>query len=321
MVSRNSFSKIWLLIFAIVTALCYGLFGCAKAPEEEESLGENQYYVYYLSSDGLSLETEVYQASNKSSSTIQMIDELLEAMKNPVNREHRCAIPEGVSRINRRIDSEILTVYFSDSYKKVPAEDEVMFRAAYVLTMTQIQGINNIYFYVNEAPFIDALGNPVGIMQASDFVEDIGSGTFRTWVDLSLYYGSADGTGLTAESITIGYGKKASVERAILEQLIAGPVVEGNLRTVPENLVVLSVSTKEGTCYVNFNSALIDTPLSVPAAVTVYSIVDSLCELSTVNRVKISINGNSNIVFRDLIDFSIPIDRNLDYVQTPVKEE
>lgn len=307
-------NKIILILIYIFTLLFGALFGCAKVEEEEKTLGENQLYVYYLSSDKFSLERETYEFSKDNLSTMGMVDELLNAMKNPKDEEHKCAIPESVLRIDRKIEDHMLTVFFSDGYKNLPTEDEVLFRAAYVLTMTQIPEIEYVYFYVNEQPVIDALGKPVGIMQASDFVDDIGTGTFRTWIDLPIYYSSSDLTCLSPENITIGYGKKASVERAILEQLIAGPSLSGNVRTVPENLSVISVSSKEGTCYVNFNSAFLDNTLSVPANITIYSIVDSLCELSHVNRVKISVNGNSNIMFREVIDLSVPIERNLDMI-------
>ena len=49
---------------------------------------------------------------------------------------------------------------------------------------------------------------------------------------------------------------------------------------------------------------------------TVYSIVNSLCELSNVNKVQISVKSSTNIIFRDTIDLSQPLERSLDIIET-----
>ena len=69
-------------------------------------------------------------------------------------------------------------------------------------------------------------------------------------------------------------------------------------------------------CYVNFVSTLTDVVIPVTPAVTIYSIVNSLCELSTVNKVQISVKSNTNIMFRDTIDLSSPLERSLDIIDT-----
>ena len=59
-----------------------------------------------------------------------------------------------------------------------------------------------------------------------------------------------------------------------------------------------------------------DEILPVSPAVTVYSIVNSLCELSNVNKVQISVKSSTNIIFRDTIDLSQPLERSLDIIET-----
>ena len=66
----------------------------------------------------------------------------------------------------------------------------------------------------------------------------------------------------------------------------------------------------------NFDSVLTDEILPVSPAVTIYSIVNSLCELSNVNKVQISVKSNTNILFRDTIDLSQPLERSLDIIET-----
>ena len=66
----------------------------------------------------------------------------------------------------------------------------------------------------------------------------------------------------------------------------------------------------------NFDSVLTDEVLPVSPAVTIYSIVNSLCELSNVNKVQISVKSSTNILFRDTIDLSQPLERSLDIIET-----
>lgn len=303
------------LLSVLLTGLLL-LSGCGKEESEQESLAEGQYQIYYMDSTGMELATEVYTAAETEAEAL--LEELFTAMGNPQEtREHQSAIPQSAVRMDQKLSDEVLSVYFSDEYNKLAVSDEVMFRAAYVKTMTQIPGVRYVCFYVNDQPLMDAMGNVVGIMLASDFVEDIGSGTYRTWVDLSVYYGAGTGSDkLAPERITVGYGKNVSIERVIIEQLIKGPAEGGHVRTVPASLKLLGVSTREGVCYVNFDSTLTSAAVPVPAAVTIYSIVNSLCELSTVNKVQISINSNSNVMFGDTIDLSQPFERSLDMIET-----
>lgn len=317
MKKRYYFQYIICLLLAGMTGLLL-MSGCKREETEQESLSEGQYQIYYLDSTGMELATEVYTAAADGTETEELIGELLSAMGSPKEAaEHKSAVPQLTAQIDQRLTDEVLSVYFSDEYNKLAISDEVMFRAAYVKTMTQIPGVRYVCFYVNNQPLMDAMGNVVGIMLASDFVEDIGSGTYRTWVDLSVYYGAGSGSDkLAPERITVGYGKNVSIERVIIEQLIKGPGEEGHVRTVPAALKLLSVSTRDGICYVNFDSTLTVAAVSVTPAVTIYSIVNSLCELSTVNKVQISINSSSNLMFGDTIDLSQPFERSLDMIET-----
>lgn len=317
-----SHKYIWLRVMMTgILLLILGVLGACSASAKKDSgdkqLGENEYCVYYLDETGRALTSENYTADTTPDDLQGLIYELYEAMRTPNDGTHHTStVRSEINIINTKIGDEVLSVYFTDSYGRLAVEDEVMFRAAYVKTITQIQGVKYVNFYVNEQPLQDALGNPVGIMLASDFMDDIGSGAYRTWVDLSVYYGNLQADRLVPEKITIGYGKDATVERVIIEQLIKGPGEENHIRTVPATLTLLGVTTKDGVCYVNFDSVLTDEVLPVSPAMTIYSIVNSLCELSTVNKVQISVKGNSNILFRDSIDLSQPLERSLDIVES-----
>ena len=50
--------------------------------------------------------------------------------------------------------------------------------------------------------------------------------------------------------------------------------------------------------------------------IPIYSIVNSLCEISYVNKVQITINGSQDVMFRDVISLNTQFERNLELGET-----
>ena len=94
-------------------------------------------------------------------------------------------------------------------------------------------------------------------------------------------------------------------------------MAQGAYPTVNSSTKVVSVSVKDGICYVNFGSDFLSQPYTVSAEVTIYSITNSLVELSNINKVQISVDGETNITFREKFNLSDLFERNLDLLVTP----
>ena len=80
--------------------------------------------------------------------------------------------------------------------------------------------------------------------------------------------------------------------------------------------VKLSISVKDGICYVNFDENFLTQVYNVSTDVAIYSVVNSLVELNNVNKVQITINGETNIMFRESVSLSTVFERNLNIVTT-----
>ena len=78
---------------------------------------------------------------------------------------------------------------------------------------------------------------------------------------------------------------------------------------------VVSVTVSDGTCYVNLDKEFLTQIYKVDANVTIYSIVNSLVELSDVNRVQISINGETDLSYKESIPLATVFERNLELVE------
>ena len=111
---------------------------------------------------------------------------------------------------------------------------EVLYRAAVVKTLTQIAGIEGVSFQVAGTPLSDQKGNAVGVMTDDSFVENTGE-TINAYSrdTLTLYFASEDGTHLRQERVNVVYNSNMSMEKLIMEQLIAGPQAEGYRAVLP----------------------------------------------------------------------------------------
>ena len=111
------------------------------------------------------------------------------------------------------------------------------------------------------------------------------------------------------------HSMNTSLAQLIVEQLIAGPAQEGSFATLPADCKILSLSVTDNVCYINFDSAFLNTALPVSEYIPIYSIVDSLTGVGTVTRVQIMVNGSQDVMFRDVVSLNTTFERNADYIR------
>lgn len=303
-------------LFVFLAVLC-GLLACGRKEAKQEEPGEGEYYLYYTNVAFTKLGTEIYRAE-EGSDPAGLADSLLEKMQEaPKNMELLSAIPEEV-RITRTQagDSGQFFVYFNAAYNAMEPIREILCRAAVVKTLTQIEGIDYVGFYVNDQPLMDAVSNSIHLMSASSFVESSGNNSAELQqVELTLYFTDETGTKLLETERSVVCSTGISMESLVVEQLLAGCEEAGRYATLPAKAKALSVATRKGVCYINFDSAFLNEALNVNDYIPIYSIVDSLTELPNVSRVQISVEGVGNIMFRDSIALEQPLERRTEYIE------
>lgn len=140
---------------------------------------------------------------------------------------------------------------------------------------------------------------PVGLMSNEDFIQNVGSSlhSYQS-TSLTLYFANKDGDKLVKETVNnVRYNSNISMERLVIEQLLKGPSSSGAYATIPANTKILSVSTRDQICYVNFDQELMNMKSNVKPEILIYSIVNSIVESGMAGQVQVSINGESNINF------------------------
>ena len=301
--------KLICLGLACLMFLSGSLAACGRQTEQ------SAYHLEYLNKDKNRLVDEPYEPS--ATDTDGMIKEFLAKLSSDSdNVDYRKPIPNDVEITNYSLDGVLLTLHFDEDYSKMSAVDEVLCRAAVVRTMTQIDGVDCVAFYIGDAPLTDAKGNLVGTMNQDSFIENPGEQINSIQnTTLTLYFSNLDGDGLVKEvREDVYYSSNISMEKLIMEQLLDGPKTKDAKSAIPEGTKLVSVSVVDGVCYVSLDEAFKNQDYKVNEAIVIYSIVDSLSELSTISKVQISVNGDTSGVYRDNFPLADMYDRNMDYV-------
>lgn len=293
---------LWILLLAIPLLMA----GCRK----QQQVDESGYRIWYINQDETCLKYENKELQSKNEEGL--LREMMEVMREtPTDDELKPVIPEDVELLDFDFEHNQLYLDFSPEYKKMPKVYEVLCRAAIVRTMGQIDGVEYVDFQVNGEPLTDLEGKEIGLMNEDQFIENAGEeiNAYKT-ADLTLYFSNKAGDKLVEQRVAMEYNSNISLEKLIVEQLIAGPPFEGAYPTIPSETKLLNISIKDNICYVNLDEGFLGTGYNVIESIPVYSIVNSLIENTDAQKVQISINGETNRMFRESINFDTIFEKN-----------
>lgn len=309
-------------IFAVLLIFCLAVSMAACRRSSEDNEGNYVYLVYYSNAEASDIIYREYSGILVSSSGYDTIKALFTQMFDVTDdyEGYYSAKPEGVEITDYVIDENgLLTIDFNSEYLEITNVQEIILRAAVVLTMIQVDSVEAVIFTVEGEPALDASGNEIGTMTSDTFVNVLltEEGMLTQETDLTIYFTNEDGSALVPVTAHFSISSNnTSMEEYILQLLIAGPAIDGVYPTVADTVEVLSVSTTERICYVNFSSSFLDQTQSVSNDILVYSIVNSLCRLSYVSSVQFLVEGDSNVVLNSVFDLSMPLQRNRDLEQS-----
>ncbi|MGN0335424.1 MAG: GerMN domain-containing protein [Lachnospiraceae bacterium] len=300
----------------LLLAVLFVSVGCRKDPAVNADTS-----VYYLNKDETTIKAVPYEIQGET--TDEKINELMEMLSTvPDSVDMKKVLPTGVSLMKYTLDRKQLYLDFSAEYLGLDKATEVIVRAAIVNTMCQLDEVSYIGFLVAGQPLTDSRGNAIGLMNPHTFLDNMGSEENATKITkLNLYYANKSGDALKATSCVLEYNANVSLEKIIVEQLIAGPTEKEYYPTIPKDTKIVSVTTKDGVCYVNLDSGFTAQGYDVLADVTIYSIVNSLTDLTGINSVQILVNGETNLNYKDSISLESTFQKNVEILEKEKKDE
>ena len=308
--------NIAILLMAILMVLPVLSYGCKPNGTEEtsETVLKKDTAVYYINRDKTRIQGEKF--SFTSNDPHDRIEEMIAALsEEPKHKELKASLGEDFSILGYTFKEGILTLDMDKKYKDLKPAEEILVRAAFVRSFAQIPEVSYVQILINGEGLTDANGNPVGYMNEESFVENDGKEiNAYEKATVTLYFATEDGKNLITGQRQVVYNTNVSMEKMVMEQLIKGPVLNGYYPTINPDTKILSVTNKDGICYVNLSEEFLKQPNDISSEVVIYSIANSLIDLHNVNRVQIQVNGNSKILFRETISLEDSFERNLDIV-------
>ena len=306
------FHALWAVLLTLV--LLSGMTGCAREEREDSGL-----LLYYLNEDLSSLNTLSYLMEDGKSkadlSPQEMADDMLEQLATP-SGDVRSIVPiQNFTVTGTTLQNGTLTVFLSSDYEELETVREILTRAALVNTLCQIDGVDSVSFLCGDHPLTNEDGSVVTAMNSDMFIFNSGKEIMNyEKVRLHLYFANEDGDQLVDTYRNVVYNSNISMERLVVEQVLKGPNSDVVFPTLNPASKVLSVTTRDGVCYVNLDQAFLTEPYGVTSQVAIYSLVNSLTELSSVSAVQITIEGKTGKAFMDS-SLSSAFERNLSVVR------
>ena len=297
----------------MILVMLMSLTACdKKTVENNPDSFEGGYRIYYLTTDATEIVPVVYEP--KAKKTVDLVEEFMDKLStSPSDNALLETLPGYIFLQKYSLEKKQLSLYFNELYSNLPIDREVLTRAAIVRTLTQLQGVECVYFYVSDKPLKDAMGKFVGMMTADSFVENVGRQINNiTSQNITLYFPTEDGLNLVKVNKTVYASNTYSAEKLVITNLMKNDDKYKSVIAACTKLI--SVSTMDGVCFVNFDSGFLTQDYMLSEEVIIYAIVNSLCELPNINKVQISVNGDTDLVYRDEMTLQELYERNLDLV-------
>lgn len=291
------------------------LIGCNGSQEKKPG----RYRVYYVDKNENNVMYEEIQVESEDTKII--MQELFHALQSPPeDAAYGSAIPEVVELESYSYGDKQLVLNFSAAYSELSPTAEILSRAAIVRTLCQVEGVDYVAFNVAGQPLVNNSGALVGYMTEDQFVENAGNEiNAYEKTSLTLYFADKSGKKLEAHVVDCIYNSNISIDKLVVEEVLGGPEdgdsEENGYGTIPPSVQIVSVTTRDGVCYVNLSKEFLTMKENISPEVTVYSLVNSLVELPEVNKVQISVDGNSDIMYMEKVSLSQPLERNLEIME------
>ena len=298
-----------------ILILCLFLSACGRKGADKSGIR-----IYYLNKADHALQEQNY--TPEADDRERIIEELVAKLcVQPKEMTLRAPI-SGFRLLSSETKGRIVTLNFSGEYYDLSAVEEVLTRTAVVNTMCSFAEVDGVYFLVEGEAFHDADGEEPGVMEPSQFIYNSYT-EMRNYerVRLHLYFAGETGDRLVDAFRTVVYNSNMPLERIVLEQVILGPNGSFAYPTVNSETRVINVTTRDRCCYINLSSDFLYGQPDVTAQTAIYSIVNSLCELPSVESVQISVEGNADVTFMESISLMGSFSMNRDIVESQTKEE
>ena len=305
------------MVFFLVSLLF--ISGCApKKPaptEAPKNLLQKTAVLYFANKEGADLTAvnlDIEEGVTREELPRYVMEKLLEG---PTQQDLTRPIRAGTQLISIAEDQGQVTLDVTKEFYHEQSIYDVLALASVVKSLCSIKGVDRVLLTVEGQPLQTASGEAQGVLKESDVVFDADA-LREEESNITLYFSDLNAEYLVKEIRRIQVARGESLEKLIVSELIRGPKSQNAGRTIPQETKIRSVETKDRVCFVNLSSEFVSKNNVGTSAelLTIYSIVDSLTELSNVDKVQFLIEGEKKDVYHHMV-FNEPIERDITLIQ------
>lgn len=305
---KKKISIVILLSFLIITVLA--IYSSQVEKEEVISKGTDIYFTDKI--------TETLGVEKRNLTSVELSDKIVEVVSyiesGPTNVNFKKSFfnkftvyDNIVESIEINEDTEDLynlervnvNVLLNENYNQLSNISKILTKTSITLSLTGLEGVDGVSF-INDSAFIPVSSTLVDetYNNFSFTSQNIKSNPIispRNFIisDVLLYFKSPnESEDLVKEERHVSTDPNEAIEKYIVEELIKGSK-EGNVNLIPSDTKLLNISVDNNTAFVDLSSEFIDGQSTDTRnqILSVYSIVNSLTELSKIESVQILIEA------------------------------
>jgi germination protein M len=305
------------LFFVFVAIAVTSLAVFVNATKKSEGLMDIN--LYYLNPSDNTIVAEK-RSVNKTAEPSEILSETLAAYnEGPKTTGLSKAVPDEVKlEVSRDKHKEnVLDVELSKSFNGLSESQRIVCIGSIVYTFSEMYFIDNVNLTVdgeNISSLYNIKGEETELLSRDNVINNPVINPEK--IDrqmVVLYFTDADKKALFPEERSIEIKQSQTAEYQIVEQLMAGPSGESGLKgCMPQGAKIKDIKTEEGICYVNLSNEFVSNigNSADSERLAIYSIVNSLTELSNVNKVQFLIEGKKISNYKGSYDFSKTFERD-----------
>lgn len=271
--------------FSVFCILISILFGCA--PIEEKNI-----QLYFVSADKKEIVSETRSVPAGTEEDLEKI--LAELLKGPQKAGLTRIIPTNTKVLSVRMQGTVAEINLSADFENGNTDARLLSRYTMIYTACAVPAVQKARLLVEGTPLTSLRdGSVLGALGTADV--SLSDWHTETAQVMNLYFGSGRGSLLLSESRQFGLSQGERLEEAVIKELILGPKTEGLIPVLSPETVLLSAETREGICFVDFGENFLTENAGLPAQemLAIYGVVNSLCTLPGVEKVRFFIEGET----------------------------
>ncbi|MGL4361924.1 MAG: GerMN domain-containing protein [Cellulosilyticaceae bacterium] len=211
------------------------------------------------------------------------------------------------------LKERVAYIVFDEEYNSLSAEVQMTNRVSIVYSLTELDFIDAVEFYIGDKPLTTSYGKKVGQVSREDMlISALNTNPATITQTIVLYFPKENEEKLYKEERTINVNGNAPLEEYVIAELVKGPTTKGLLPTIPPDTRIDEIRSQELVCQVdlsyNFKAAQVTG--SMQEELIIYSIVNSLTELPDIQKVMFLMDGKKQTEFSTMFDIGGLFERN-----------